>query len=99
MRYTLVTTAAVCLGLMASASAASAQEVTEAACRSMDSQVQSALQGNSQSPSHDQALREQNSGRQYCAHGFYKVGTQHYSQALKLLGTSAEGASTAASAG
>jgi hypothetical protein len=84
---------------MAGASVASAQEVTEAACRSMDAQVQTALQGSSQSPSHDQALREQNSGRQYCGHGFYKVGTQHYSQALKLLGTSAAGASAAPNAG
>jgi len=98
MRYTLVTTAAVCLGLMAGASAASAQEITESSCRSMDAQVQTALEGNSQSASHDQALQERNSARQYCARGFYKMGTQHFSQALRVLGSSAQG-SSAQSAG
>src|SRR5690242_17914208 len=78
MRYTLVTTAAVCLGLVAGVSAASAQEVTEAACRSMDAQVQTALEGNTQAANHDQALQERNSARQYCAHGYYKMGTTHF---------------------
>jgi hypothetical protein len=91
MRYTLVTTAAVCLGLMAGTSTAFAQEVTEAACRSMDAQVQSALQTGSQSGNHEQAVQERNSARQYCAHGFYKMGTAHFSEALKLLGSTAQG--------
>jgi N-acyl-D-aspartate/D-glutamate deacylase len=99
MRYSLVTTAALCLGLMAGTSAATAQEVTEASCRTMDAQVQSALEGNAQAASHDQALQERNSARQYCARGFYKMGTQHFSQALKLLGSSAQGAGNARSAG
>ena len=94
MRYTLVTTAALCLGLTAGISAASAQEVTEAACRSMDAQVQTALEGNLQSANHSQALQERNSARQYCAHGYYKIGTAHFTQALKLLGSSAQGGAT-----
>jgi hypothetical protein len=84
---------------MAGISAASAQEVTESSCRSMDAQVQSALEGNSQSAGHEQALQERNSARQYCARGFYKMGTQHFAQALKLLGSSAQGSGSAQSAG
>jgi hypothetical protein len=84
---------------MAGTSAAFAQEVTEDACRSMDAQVQQALDGSSQVGNHDQALRERNSGRQYCAHGYYKMGTAHFSEALKLLGSSAQGSGTGQSAG
>ena len=65
-------------------SAASAQEVTASTCRDLDVQVQSALQ-NSQTANRDQAVREQNSGREFCSNGFYKNGAQHFAQALKLL--------------
>ena len=98
MRYSLVTTAAVCLGLIAGTSAAFAQEVTQASCRTMDAQVRSALEAGAQSANHDQALRERNSARDFCAHGFYKVGAQHFSQALKLLGSGAQTAGSGQSA-
>jgi hypothetical protein len=98
MRYTLVTTTAVCLGLMAGTSAVFAQEVTQASCGTMDAQVRSALETGAQSVNHDQALRERNSAREFCAHGFYKVGAAHFSQALKLLGSGAQTAGNGQSA-
>lgn len=91
MRYISIASAALCLGLVAAASAASAaQEPTEAVCHDMDSQVRSALQ--KPSANQEQAMRERNSGRQFCQHGFYRVGTEHYAQALKLLGANTQNA-------
>ena len=76
--------AALAFGFILTASAASAQEVTASTCRDLDVQVQSALQS-SQTGNRDQAVREQNSGREFCSHGFYRNGAQHLAQALKLL--------------
>jgi hypothetical protein len=59
--------------------------VTASSCRDLDVQVQSALQG-SRAADRNQALREQSTARQFCSHGFYKNGAQHFAQALKLLG-------------
>jgi hypothetical protein len=88
MRNALVAAgAALTFGFVLSASvAAAAPEVTASTCRDLDTQVQSALQS-SQATDREQAVREENTARQYCSHGFYKNGAQHYAQALKLLGT------------
>lgn len=85
MRYTLVTTALLA-ALMVGNTAAFAQEPTEELCRNVDAQVGSALE-NTSSTNRDQALRERNSGRSFCNRGYYKIGTEHLEQALKLLGT------------
>jgi hypothetical protein len=92
MRYISIASAALCLGLVVAASAASAQEPTEAVCHDMDSQVRSALQNPPSSVNQEQAVRERNSGRQFCQHGFYRVGTDHFAQALKLLGANTQNA-------
>ncbi len=84
MRYGLIAAASLCLGFAASSSALAA-EPTEGLCRNMDLQVGTALEAN-QSTSRDEAVRERNSAREYCNHGYYKLGTQHFAQALKLLG-------------
>jgi hypothetical protein len=85
MRYILVT-GALSAALMIGSSAAFAQEPTEDLCRNVDAQVGSALE-NTSSTNRDEALRERNSGRNFCDHGYYKIGTEHLEQALKLLGT------------
>jgi hypothetical protein len=53
----------------------------------MDAQVHSALDSSQQSSSQQEAVKERNSGREYCTHGFYRVGMDHYAEALKLLGS------------
>ena len=91
MRYaSFAAGAALSLGLVAVATCVSAaEEATAATCQSMESQVRSALD-NSQQPGNQQdAIKERNSGREYCARGFYKLGMDHFAQALKLLGNKA----------
>ena len=66
-----------------------AEEATAAACQSMDAQVRSALNSSQQSSTQQEAVKERNSGRQYCTRGFYRVGLDHYAEALKLLGNKA----------
>lgn len=66
-----------------------ADEATAAACESMDAEVRSALSNSQQSSAQQEAVKERNSGRQYCTHGFYRVGMDHYTEALKLLGAKA----------
>jgi hypothetical protein len=83
MRYGLIAAASLCLGFVTSS--AFAAEPTEGLCRNMDLQVGTAL-GSGQSTNRDEAVRERNSAREYCNHGYYKLGTQHFAQALKLLG-------------
>jgi len=84
MRYGLIAATSLCLGFVA-ASSALAAEPTEGLCRNMDLQVGTAL-GTGQPANRDEAVRERNSAREYCNHGYYKLGTQHFAQALKLLG-------------
>ncbi|HEY1961231.1 MAG TPA: hypothetical protein VGG69_02345 [Rhizomicrobium sp.] len=88
MRYNLVTSAVLFLGLFAGTSAAVAAEGTDAICNQLDAQVRTALDASQQSPNRDQAMKERSTGRQFCSHGYYKVGGQHYSEALRLLGAS-----------
>jgi hypothetical protein len=52
----------------------------------MDTQVKTALE-NSQSPNRDEAAKERSSALLYCNRGYYKMGTAHFAQALKLLGS------------
>ena len=85
MRHTIITAAALSLGLAAGASAAFAADPSEADCHQLDSQVRTALTSN-QSGNRDQAERERAQGRQFCTNGYYRVGIAHYTQALKLLG-------------
>jgi hypothetical protein len=92
MRYHSIASAALCLGLVVATSASAAQEPTEALCHNMDSQVRSALQNPQSSANQEQAVRERNSGRQFCQHGLYRVGTEHFAQALKLLGANTQNA-------
>ena len=88
MRYASIAAgAALSFSLFAVPVAVSAaEEATASACESMDSQVRTALSSSQQSNSLQEAVKERNSGRQYCTHGFYKVGMDHYAEALKLLG-------------
>ena len=85
MRYALVT-GALALTTMLGTSAASAAEPNAAVCRNMDTKVGAALD-TSQAADRQQAQRERNTGRDYCNHGYYKVGMDHLEQALKLLGS------------
>jgi hypothetical protein len=87
MRKIHYAAAAVSLVALIGISPALAQEATDAGCRAIDMQVGTALES-SQTGDRDQALRERNSGRQFCNHGFYKIGTEHLANALKLLGAS-----------
>jgi hypothetical protein len=89
MRYSLMS-AAVCLGVALSAGAAFAQ-ADDTTCSKMDAQVRTALQGATQSSNYDAAVKEHNTGRQFCTNGYYKVGTEHYADALKLLGAERTG--------
>jgi hypothetical protein len=79
--------AALSLGLFVSAAGAlAAEEVTAATCQNMESQVRSALDSApQQTSSQSEAQKERATGHQYCARGFYKIGTEHFAQALKLL--------------
>lgn len=89
MRYASIAAgAALCLGLLNGVATASAEEETTAAtCQSMESQVRSAMNtAQQQSNSQQEAQKERATGHQYCARGFYKIGTEHFAQALKLLG-------------
>src|SRR4051794_37632984 len=87
MRYSKFgSAAAICLGLVITASAASAAEATQATCRDLDSQVRAALETTQQSANQQEAVKERDSGRAYCMHGYYRLGADHLSQALKLLG-------------
>lgn len=86
MRSTFVIASILSAGLIAGANAAPVGEATQATCRDLDSQVTTALGSTQQSTNQEQAKKEQDSGRQYCSRGFYKIGAEHLSQALKLLG-------------
>jgi hypothetical protein len=91
MRYaSIAAAAALSFSLFAMPAVVSAaEEASAATCQSMDAQVRSALSGSQQSSNQQEAVKERDTGRQYCTHGFYKVGMDHYAEALKLLGAKA----------
>lgn len=68
-------------------SAASAQD-SASTCISLASQVRTALSSNQQSANYDAAVKESHYGRDFCANAQPKMGSAHYTQALKLLGVS-----------
>jgi hypothetical protein len=68
--------------------AASAADASADTCMSMAAQVKTALDANQSSPNLAAATHEKNYGRDFCGHAMYKVGMDHYGQALKLLGQS-----------
>lgn len=84
MRKVLMTAAGAVLLLAAGSTVASAADDTT--CRQLQSQVSTALDTNQQAANHDEAVKERNLGRDFCVHGYYKVGSDHLAQALKLLG-------------
>jgi hypothetical protein len=57
-------------------------------CHTMADQVKTALDANQNSSNVAQATKEKNYGRDFCNNSLYKVGLQHYAEALKLLGVS-----------
>lgn len=71
--------------LAISAGSALAATVDDASCHALDTKVGSVLDG-SQSANRGEAQKERTLGQDYCRHGFYKVGTDHLTAALKLLG-------------
>jgi len=73
-------------GLALFAGGANAADATLGTCTSMADQVKTALNSAQQSANYDQANKEKSYGRDFCANGMYKVGIDHYAQALKLLG-------------
>ncbi len=79
----LVLGATIAMAATASAATASASADT---CTAMSSQVNAALSSNQQSANYADALKEKGNGRDFCAHGMYQVGVDHYMHALKLLG-------------
>jgi hypothetical protein len=89
MRYASIAAgAALCLGLVAAAGSASlAEEANAATCQSMEAQVRSGLDESGQSANRQEIVKQRDSGRQYCARGFYRTGMEHFAQALKLLGS------------
>jgi len=92
MRYASIAAgAALCFGMLTGLANASAEEeINAATCQNMESQVRSALNsGQQQSSSQQEAQKERATGHQYCARGFYKIGTEHFAQALKLLSSKA----------
>jgi hypothetical protein len=58
-------------------------------CQMMADQVKTALDAHQDSANVAQATKEKNFGRDFCNESMYKVGLQHYAEALKLLGVSA----------
>jgi hypothetical protein len=62
-----------------------ASTADDASCHALDTKVGSVMSGNP-SANRDDAQKERDLGRQYCQHGFYKIGSDHLTAALKLLG-------------
>jgi hypothetical protein len=86
MRKVNLAVLAVCGTIVLGAGAASAAEASADTCMSMAQQVKAALASNQQSSNYELAVKEQGFGRDFCYHGIYKTGMNHYSHALSLLG-------------
>jgi hypothetical protein len=61
---------------------------TSGNCQTMADQVKTALDAHQNADNIAQATKEKNYGRDFCNESMYKVGLQHYAEALKLLGVS-----------
>lgn len=88
MRNILLATIGLSAALAFGATAATAATADLGTCTKARSQVENALASNSSSSNHDEAVKESNYGRDFCANGRYDIGMKHYAQALKLLGVS-----------
>jgi hypothetical protein len=84
-----MTALALCAMATMGATAANAMTASADGCTNMATQVKTALDANSSSSNYSAAMKEKNNGRDFCNSGMYKVGIDHYAQALKLLGVSA----------
>lgn len=71
--------------LTVSAGSALAASADDASCHALDTKVGAVMDGN-QAANRDEAQKERSLGQQYCQHGFYRIGTEHLTAALKLLG-------------
>jgi hypothetical protein len=89
MRNITMTALAFCAMAAMGATAANAMTPTADNCNTMATQVKTALDANQTSSNFDAAKKEKNYGRDFCTNAMYKVGMDHYAQALKLLGVSA----------
>jgi hypothetical protein len=84
---TIMTTLAFCA--MATTTAMAADMTPSSGnCQTMADQVRTALDAHQDSANVAQATKEKNYGRDFCNESMYKVGLQHYAEALKLLGVS-----------
>ena len=89
MRYVnLAITVAAVSGTLASAPVGAQPTASLTGCVEMQDQVKTALAGNAQSPSYEDAVKQQRFGTEFCNKGFYQNGVAHYAEALKLLGVS-----------
>lgn len=89
MRNITMTALALCAFASTSAMAADTLAPTAGSCATMAVQVKTALDANQSSSNLADATKEKNYGRDFCNNSMYKVGLEHYAQALKLLGASA----------
>lgn len=80
--------AAIGLSVLLVATAANAAGSNSPECVTLGDKVKTALAANQQSANYDQAVKESHYGRDFCANSMPKVGADHYTQALKLLGVS-----------
>lgn len=85
MRIISLTALGAVAALTMSTGSVVAATADDASCHALDTKVGSVMGGN-QSANRDQAQKERSLGQQYCQRGFYKVGSDHLTAALKLLG-------------
>lgn len=85
---TIMTALAFCAMATTGAMAADAMAPSSGSCQTMADQVKTALDAHQDSSNLAQATKEKNYGRDFCNESMYKVGLQHYAEALKLLGVS-----------
>ncbi len=86
MRKVNLAVLAVCGMVALGTGTASAAEASADTCMSMAQQVKAALATGQQSANYALAVKEQGFGRDFCYHGIYKTGMDHYTHALSLLG-------------
>lgn len=88
MRTFSIAAMALCATVALGAGAANAQPASPDTCHASDMQVKTALDANQSSANYREAFKERGLGRDFCNNAMYKVGMNHYAQALKLLGAS-----------
>lgn len=88
MRYTKpVASAAFILAALAfGTGSVSAGQADNLRCVRAGKEVRTALDANKTSSNYDAAMAKRSEGIRACNSGFYKMGLERYSEALKLLG-------------